>query len=269
MRKGFRSSYTASLIGQTFNNLTVLDIDVDNKAKCQCTCGNITTRTSLYNLTRGKVKSCKSCSGKINGAKGNQTKSKGANKNIGKKFNYFTILSKATVEEAGKSGKYKCQCICGKIVCHDLYTLKNTTGKGAKSCGCQQSRLLSLAGGGTGIAYETSTTNNFIRKGNKLYDDWVKTCLERADYTCAVSGIRGGKLNVHHIVPLHKLIKQFNITIENYLEFSDILFDISNGVVLAEEVHKQFHSEYGNTSNVRCFLEFKHNYKKSRSVILS
>lgn len=254
-----RPKDNSKYINTKHGHLTILMID-KCKATCLCDCGNKTKNTVLKRILDGKTTMCKSCSGKINGAKGNIPATKRTEQYIGKIFNYFTIIAKATTEESGKPGQYKCQCVCGNIVYHDLHSLKNQNGKGAKSCGCKQSYLLSIAGGGTGIANEHTPINTFIRKGTKEYDIWVTTCLQKADYTCFVSGEKGKRLNVHHLIPLSVLIKTNNITIDNYKEYSSILFNINNGIVLSEDIHKELHSCYGLDLTLEHIVDYKQYY---------
>ena len=238
----------SEVINKVCGQLTILEVFKCNraiKARCQCSCGNTTTSTDLRQLLAGKITKCKACACRANGTKITATLRQNTAKYIGQTFNYFTVIDHASVEEAGKSGLYKCQCICGKIVFKDLCALRNVSGKGAKSCGCQQRRLLSLAGGGTGIPHETVAINEFIRKRTPEYKAWVTECLIKANFTCSLSGRRGGSLQVYHIMPLHKLIRQYSITKENYLDYLNVLFDISNAAVVSETLHREFHKLHG------------------------
>jgi hypothetical protein len=252
-----RKDYS-SHINTKHGSLTIKSIERIQKkvvATCLCDCGNITTRTNLNRLLNGKIKQCKSCSSRLNGAIGNKVASEKSKYNslIGTKVHYFTVLRRAIDNEP--CGTFKCQCVCGNIRFLDAYDLCRTTDR--KSCGCKQSYLLSLANGGTGIPNEGISTNEFIRKNTSEYSAWVKLCLEKANYTCAISGIQGHTLNVHHIVPLNQLIKEHNITKENYLNYSRILFDTTNAVVLSETLHKEFHKIYGNLTTREQLEEFK------------
>lgn len=238
----------SEVINKVCGQLTILEVFKRNraiKARCQCSCGNTTTSTDLRQLLAGKITKCKACACRANGTKVTATLRQNTAKYIGQTFNYFTIIDHASVEEAGKSGLYKCQCICGKIVFKDLYELSNKSGRASKSCGCQHGRLLSLAGGGTGIPHESVAINEFIRKRTPEYKAWVTECLKAANYTCAISGVRGKALNVHHITPLHIICKTFNITQENYLNYLEVLFDVKNAAVVSETLHKEFHKLYG------------------------
>ena len=66
---------------------------------------------------------------------------------------------------------------------------------------------------------------------------WKKACMERDNFTCQKTGIRGGVLNVHHI--------------NNFADFPELRTSIENGITLSEKSHKEFHKIYGNKNNTR------------------
>lgn len=70
---------------------------------------------------------------------------------------------------------------------------------------------------------------------------WRKACMERDKFTCQKTGENGGRLNVHHI--------------NNFSDFSELRTSIENGITLSKEVHKHFHSIYGNKNNNRVQLD--------------
>lgn len=85
---------------------------------------------------------------------------------------------------------------------------------------------------------ETSGPNNARWKGGKAdinskmrtsfeYRYWRKSCLKRDNFTCQKTSISGGELQVHHI--------------NNFAEFPELMFDISNGITLSKKSHIQFH----------------------------
>lgn len=246
-------------ISQKFNSLLIKEIYYEKrsyKAKCLCDCGNMTVSSNLLKVIHGVIKTCKNCSNKLNGIKGRNSMLKNSkyNKYIGTTINYFTVLKRS--EEF--PGKFVCQCCCGNIRLKDAYSLR--TGD-VKSCGCKHSELLSLASGGTGIPNSSISINEYIRKNTKEYFEWQQLCLKQSDYTCNISNIRGTVLNVHHLIPLNKLISKYKITIINYKMYSDVLFDVSNGVVLSETIHRQFHLKYGHNTTPRQYKIFKMKFK--------
>jgi thymidylate synthase (FAD) len=85
------------------------------------------------------------------------------------------------------------------------------------------------------------------RLHRKAYHNWRNQVLKKYDYTCQKTGVKGGRLNVHHIIPWN--------------ENEDLRFDVNNGIVLSEESHIEFHKKYGyrncTTENLKEFLEDK------------
>lgn len=84
------------------------------------------------------------------------------------------------------------------------------------------------------------------------YVDWVNNVFERDNWTCQTSGKIGYELRAHHL-------DGYNWCIEKRL-------DLNNGITLSDEVHKEFHSIYGNGNNTReQFLEFiEMKYKRNQ-----
>ena len=243
-----KKDYT-QYVNTKYGKLLILKIFTGNngskQCSCKCDCGNITKATNLKRLLDGKITACKSCANRLNGAKGIISARNNSEYNylIGTTVNYFKILRRAVKETdpINETGLFVCQCVCGNIRYLDSYDILHN---GRKSCGCQQGKLLSLSAGGTGIPHEISTVNDLIRK-TEHYEQWRTACFKAANYTCSISGVHGGSLNVHHIIPLKTIRDTYNITKENYTEFYDVIFDINNGIVLSEELHKRFHTLYG------------------------
>ena len=64
---------------------------------------------------------------------------------------------------------------------------------------------------------------------------WRKSCFERDNFTCQKTGQHGGKLVVHHI--------------NNFSEFPELRFEITNGITLSHNAHMEFHNKYGRKNN--------------------
>ena len=76
---------------------------------------------------------------------------------------------------------------------------------------------------------------NLIRKSKK-YAEWRTTVFEKDNYVCQCCGVRGGKLQVHHIL--------------DYVTYEDKRFDVNNGITLCVNCHDSchpgsFHNVYG------------------------
>ena len=66
-------------------------------------------------------------------------------------------------------------------------------------------------------------------------------------YRDCFTGIRGGDLEVHHIVPFSKLLKVHDIkTLEDALSCKE-LWDIDNGVTMFKDTHIDHHKRYKNS----------------------
>lgn len=70
---------------------------------------------------------------------------------------------------------------------------------------------------------------------------WKRNCLERDNWTCKKTGQVGGKLVVHHI--------------SNFSNNTELRFDVSNGITLSRESHREFHRKYGIKNNTKEQLE--------------
>jgi len=87
-----------------------------------------------------------------------------------------------------------------------------------------------------------STLNHAIRDCEKGLA-WRDAVFRRDDYTCQVTGQRGGKLHAHHIVPLSKLIRKYGVkTLDEALVIPEF-WDISNGITLCRDLHKAKHKK--------------------------
>lgn len=96
-----------------------------------------------------------------------------------------------------------------------------------------------------------TTEQKKIRKGFKMRL-WIRACLERDDFTCQITGQRGGKLAVHHI--------------NNFADYPELRTSLENGITLSKEVHIEFHHIYGNKNNTREQLEEFISQKKLGSL---
>lgn len=73
--------------------------------------------------------------------------------------------------------------------------------------------------------------------------------FQRDNFACQLCHKRGGKLNAHHL--------------DNWKQFKELRYELSNLVTLCVPCHKAFHNKYGTRNNVRSqFEEFKENVKQ-------
>lgn len=59
------------------------------------------------------------------------------------------------------------------------------------------------------------------------YKEWRKSVFVRDNFTCVNCGKVGGTLNAHHI--------------KEYAKYEKLRYDVSNGVTLCEECHREIH----------------------------
>jgi 5-methylcytosine-specific restriction endonuclease McrA len=100
------------------------------------------------------------------------------------------------------------------------------------------------------IRLKTTGENHYNWKGGKYslnmrirkcheYHHWVQDVLKRDDYTCQECGIRGGKLQVHHIKQFALVVKENKIScLQEALDCNE-LWDYDNAMTLCIPCHKK------------------------------
>lgn len=79
------------------------------------------------------------------------------------------------------------------------------------------------------------------------YKKWIRDVLKRDDYTCQITGKCGGKLSAHHLYSWNK--------------YPEKRYELSNGITICKELHKEFHDIYGRGNNTpEQFDEYKKKY---------
>lgn len=73
-----------------------------------------------------------------------------------------------------------------------------------------------------------------IRQGIE-YKLWREAVFARDNWTCQKTGIKGEKLQTHHI--------------QNFSNCPELRTSIENGITLSEKAHKEFHKKYGIKNN--------------------
>lgn len=77
---------------------------------------------------------------------------------------------------------------------------------------------------------------NDTLRHRREYKDWRTSVYERDDYTCQCCGVRGGRLNAHHI--------------NQFADYPELRYDVNNGITLCVKCHDStesgsFHNTYG------------------------
>jgi predicted transcriptional regulator len=94
------------------------------------------------------------------------------------------------------------------------------------------------------------TSENRIARCRIEYYNWRKKCLKRDNFTCQVCGKHGGKLHIHHL--------------NNFSEFKELRYKLSNGITLCKNCHEEFHKIFGVKNNTKEQIE---DFKKIKGVL--
>ena len=126
-----RKADYSHLIGQTFNELTILKV-IDSKensrlvrrCECLCSCGKRTTNQRALDIVNGNTKSCGHLAGRGK---------KSYTQYIGQTFNELTILKVMDSKENSRLvQRCECRCSCGKITKPRIVAVMNGC---IRSCG--------------------------------------------------------------------------------------------------------------------------------------
>ncbi len=206
------------------NNCTLLESEYQNAhtlMEYRCSCGNI-ARITLSNFKAGcRCAECKSVK-------------------IKERLQYsqeevMTILKQNNLEILSEYDgyhsniTYKClKCtyigkrslssiICALYPCKNCY-IENITGENS-------------------IHWKNDLTQEFRENGRATNEDyeWKRIVKERDNFTCQCCNRRGVEIHAHHI--------------NNYADFPEHRYEISNGITLCKECHIQFHKNYGKKMN--------------------
>lgn len=212
-----------------------------NKKKCKG-CGRIMEKPTDVKPSVFKLK--KFCTHKC------RTKQKDAFKHnfvdlSGTTIGRIKIICDDGVRAKGGNIMWLCECYCGKR----FHTLRSRLKAGlTKSCGCYRSELTSeMCKARVGVNHpnwnpEISQEDRMNSRNTHEIAKWRRAVYERDGYRCVICSKDRG-FNAHHL--------------DGYHWCKEGRFDVSNGVTLCEEHHKDFHKQYGRKNNTRKqFMEF-------------
>lgn len=220
-------------IWKTFNRITVLEEAKSNwrtRILWKCICWTI-KEFNYSQIVSWHIKSCW-CLQKEAAIR--LCKTKASIINVWDRFNSLSIIEEIYWL---KKRNFLCKCDCWN---EKIIVLDNLRTWHTKTCW---------------LCDWYKTTEKHRIRMSKEYNNWRTKCFERDNYTCQLSGKKWWRLVVHHLVPYHSLFNDINWEVE----YSDLLFDISNWITISEEIHKQFHNQYWNvTFTAQDFYDFSH-----------
>jgi hypothetical protein len=123
------------------------------------------------------------------------------------------------------------ECNCGTKFQTSYLRFKFQNKRQCNKCGIKK------MSGPNNPQYKPALTEEYrnSRRRTKNDDKFRKEVFERDNYTCQCCGIRGNKLNAHHLNGFHW--------------FEAGRFDPNNGITLCNKCHTEFHVMYGNVNN--------------------
>ena len=236
-----RGKNLEQLVGENFGQLTVQSLIWEQrkngkrrrKARCICSCGTIRDY-AISELERGDTRSCGCLRKKIIFDRCFEDLT---NKTYGK----LLVVEYAGPHRRGGS-QWKSECLCGKTSTVKATRLKSGT---TTSCGCYQK-----CRGSEHWNYDHS--KSLIERENSkrgkikdiLYDDWRKAVFMRDNYTCQLTGIKGGDLVSHHLY--------------SWNTHKELRYIVDNGITISTILHNKFHKIYGRGNNTpEQFNEFR------------
>ena len=136
--------------------------------------------------------------------------------------------------KSNKKAWFKCNCDK-----HDDYirSLNNASQYSYKCPECVKDEISTrMRGDGNHFWKGGINGENDTLRHRREYKEWRTSVYERDDYTCQCCGVRGGRLNAHHI--------------NQFADYPDIRYDINNGITLCVNCHDStesgsFHNIYG------------------------
>lgn len=215
------------------------------RAKYRCSCKDCNVDIG-YKRERTYNKSglCRTCSQRRAKAMSDEDKLKYPNVD----FSDSKEVPFNKVKSNGNSFKLLYRVTCKFCGSDKGYVAKSLFDARCYKCTMTKERRISISAKQQNIEIdqwkEYTSPENTRERQSKRGRAWREAVFKKANYTCDITGNRGGTLNAHHL-------DSFDVN-------EDVRFDPENGVCLSNDIHKEFHSIYGKGSNTKeQYEEFK------------
>ena len=235
-----RAGNKKEMIGCKFGKLTVIEYIGNDKNrqtmyKCLCDCGSYSeVRGTALRKTNDSTKSCGCLTREQNEIK------------PGTRFGRLEVVK--LIESKRNYLNYLCKCDCGNTT----EVISSNLRKGTQSCGCLATEkakerfieFLKQNRGENHYRYDGTITDverNEMNRRKFKCSGLRELSFKRDSYKCEKCGKGGGRLNAHHV--------------QNWKNYPDLRFEISNLCTLCVTHHKEFHSKYGTKFNTKEQME--------------
>lgn len=210
--------YDENLCGRVFGEWYVYkkDPDVSGNYICMCSCGYISSMSTSQFEEGSTSCGCRGLYAQLLGTK------------VGK----LTVIGVAYLPNR-RGGAVYCACDCGgatKVAVSNLQHNAHT-----RSCGC-----INLARGKDHYNYNPDLPDYKRQQQREVasYVEWRNQVYTRDNFTCQVCGVRGRRLNAHHM--------------NSYSDYPDLRTSVDNGITMCALCHRKFHNQYG-TREFTCY----------------
>lgn len=221
----FGKSKAIDISGQRFGRLIAIEraeIPFNRKTKgiywlCKCDCGKYKVILKASLIARLTL-SCGCFKDELSSQNGKKGSIKHVQNLIEKRFGKLVVKK---LEYINCGAHWFCVCNCGNT---KIVSTAQLNFGCVQSCGCLMSEVRKRGKEHWNWQGGKTSKQERIRKSNK-YFEWRTSVFERDNYTCQNCGKIGCELNAHHI--------------KSFSEFSDLIFDIDNGITLCVGCHKK------------------------------